>query len=88
MVKDKNLTRLSLDYQDYLTYISINLTVAVSVFIAFFSYVLTQWSTLTKEPYQIIILLLIVMSIEIIFLSVHSWLIGKKRDVRNKIKAD
>ena len=85
MVEDKNITKLSLDYQDYLTYLNINLTLAISVFIAFFSYVLTSFTALRKESLSLLIILLIFLSIEIIFVSVHFWLINEKRTIRLKI---
>ena len=83
MVDEKS--RLSLDYQDYSTYLGINWTVGISFFIAILSYILISWQTLIKNPIMLVILLLILMSIEIIFIAVHFLITRKKDFIKNKI---
>lgn len=80
MVDEKLLRRLNLDYQDYLTYLNINLTIAVSLFIAVFSYILISLQSLNENI--LILLFLILTFLEIIFISIHFWLYQKKERIK------
>lgn len=80
----KHLTYLSLKYQDYLTLLGIIWTIGVSIIIAFLSYILVYYSVLTMA--KIISFGIIVISLEIIFISLHFWIMNEERSIKNRIR--
>lgn len=58
MVTNKELTLLNLKYQNYLTYIGVIWTVAISLVIAIGSYILTSYRDLTSSLITILMLIL------------------------------
>lgn len=84
MVSDKEIAILNLDYQDFLTYMSINLSVAVTILFAFISYELVAWQN--QEGNVRIVLFISLVAFEIIFIAIHFWLYDKKRDIKKDIE--
>ena len=77
-LSDKEIILLNFKYQTYLMYISIVWTVAISFFIAIISYILINVEILSKNLSLLIILGLILIFIEIGFISIHLWINNKK----------
>ncbi len=80
---ERKIIELNLDYQDYSTYLAIIWTIAISLFIAFFSYILTFSENI--KTLNLIILSLILIFIEVIFIAIHFYITRKKDSVRNKL---
>lgn len=80
----KDITLLSLKYQNYLTYLGIIWTVGISLFVAVISYILINLSNL-KNP-TLIMLGLILIFTEIIFIALHFSLNKRKERVEDEIK--
>jgi hypothetical protein len=81
----KDLTFISLLYQDYLTAISILWTVAISLLIAIASYALISIQNLKANISLLIILSVFFLSVLIIFISLHFWISYKKDIFKSKI---
>lgn len=81
----KDLTFISLLYQDYLTAISILWTVAISFLIAIASYALISIQNLKENISLLIILSVFFLSVLIIFISLHFWISYKKDIFKSKI---
>ncbi len=81
-----DIIRLSLKYQDYLTYLGIIWTVGISFLVGIISYIFTSWATLEQPLITFLILFLILIFIEIIFISLHFWINKKKQDIFDEIK--
>lgn len=77
------IIKLNLDYQDYSTYLGVIWTVAISLFIAIFSYILI--SSQTINIINLIILGLILISLLIIFIALHFYINYGKQFVRNRL---
>ena len=82
-IVEKKIIELNLDYRDYSTYLAIIWTIAISLFIAFFSYILTFSENI--KTLNLIILSLILVFIEIIFIAIHFYITRKKELIRTKL---
>lgn len=78
-----NLTVKNLEYQDYNDYITIFITIMVSLLMLFNSTLIVFWKTIIKEPIWIVVSLLIFIGFEIIFFFLFFILIGKK-EIKDK----
>ena len=85
-LNDKDVILLGFRYQTYLTYISVIWTVAVSFFIAIISYILVSIKMLSENLSLLIILSLILIFIEIAFISIHFWMNNKKENIERLIR--
>jgi len=85
-LSEKELTLISLKYQTYLTYISVIWTVAISLFVAIISYALISIKTLSENLSLLAILILILIFIEIAFISVYFWIDNKKDNLKRIIR--
>lgn len=83
MVKEEEIVKLNLNYQDFLTYLSINLTIGISFLVAFLSYEIVSW--VEQEWSNRLTLIIIFFSIEVIFIAVHFWIYRKKEDIKKDI---
>ena len=84
-LNDKEIVLLSFRYQTYLTYISVIWTVAISLFVGIISYMIISIKMLTENLYLLIILGLILIFIEIAFISVYFWINNKKENIEKII---
>jgi len=82
---NKDLIILSLEYQDYLTAISILWTVAISLLIAIASYILISIQKFKEDSSLLIILGTFFLSVLIIFVSLHFWISYKKEIFKSQI---
>lgn len=82
-INEKEIIKLNLDYQDYSTYLGIIWTIGISLLIAFFSYILTFSANLKIQT--LIILSLILIFMEIIFITIHFYISRRKELIRNKL---
>lgn len=80
-LNEKEIILFGFKYQEYLTYISVIWTVAVSFFIAILSYMLVSIGALIKNLYLLIVLCLILIFMEIAFISVYFWINNKKDNI-------
>ncbi|MBS3077788.1 hypothetical protein J4233_06005 [Candidatus Pacearchaeota archaeon] len=83
MAINKDLALLNLKYQDYLTYIGVIWTVAISFFVAIVSYLLVSIPNLSFL--RITIGLLILVFIEIAFIAIYFFLNTEKNRIKEKI---
>ena len=85
-LSDKNIVLLGFRYQTYLTYISVIWTVAVSFFVAILSYIFVSIKMLSENLSLLIILSLILIFVEIGFISVYFWMNNQKEDIEELIR--
>lgn len=83
MVGNKEKTLLNLDYQDYCTYQGINWTISISLIIAVISYILVSYPNVSIIT--LINLSTILVSLEIITISIHFWIDKNKQYIKNKL---
>ncbi|MBI2632320.1 hypothetical protein HYW75_04925 [Candidatus Pacearchaeota archaeon] len=83
MVDDKEITILNLNYQDFLTYLSINLTVSITIVVGYVFYELVAW--VNQSEISKISGLLSIFAIIIISLAIHFWFYYKKEDIKKDI---
>jgi len=84
-LSDKEIILLNFKYQTYLTYINIIWTVAISFFVAIISYIFINTERLSKNLSLLIILSLVLIFIEIGFISIHLWINSKKYNIERRI---
>ena len=80
-LSDKDIILLGFRYQTYLMYISVIWTVAISLFVAIISYILVSIKMLSENLSFLIILSLILIFVEIGFISVYFWMNNRKEDI-------
>lgn len=85
-MSNKEIILLNFRYQTYLTYISVIWTVAISFFIAILSYIFVSIQMLSENLSLLIILSLILIFIEIGFVSVYFWMNNKKEGIEKIIR--
>ena len=85
-LSNKEIILLNFRYQTYLTYISVIWTVAISFFIAILSYIFVSIQMLSENLSLLIILSLILIFIEIGFISVYFWMNNKKESIERIIR--
>lgn len=85
-LSEKDIILLGLRYQTYLTYISVIWTVAISLFIAILSYIFVSIKMLSENLSLFIILCLILIFIEIAFISIYFWINQKKDKIERILK--
>lgn len=83
---DKDIILLGFKYQTYLTYISVIWTVAISLFIAILSYIFVSIKMLSENLSILIILSLILIFVEIGFISVYFWINNQKECIERLIR--
>jgi len=83
-IEDKEIILLSLDFQSYLTYISVVCTVAISFLVAILSYIFVNIKVISQSI--LILLLLITIFMEIAFVAVYFWIDRKKEDLKERIR--
>lgn len=79
------LTVKNLEYQDYNDYITIFITIMVSLLMLFNSTLIVFWQKLIEEPTWIVVSLLVFISFEIIFFFLFFYFNNQKRDKRHEI---
>lgn len=87
-LSNREITLLSFKYQTYLTYISVIWTVAISLFVGIVSYMLISIKMLPEGLPLFFLLGLILIFIEIAFVSVYFWINNKKENIENKIRSN
>ena len=85
-LSDKDIILLGFRYQTYLMYISVIWTVAISLFVAIISYILVSIKMLSENLSFLIILSLILIFVEIGFISVYFWMNNRKEDIDRLIR--
>ena len=85
-LSEKDIILLGLRYQTYLTYISVIWTVSISLLIAILSYIFVSLKMLSENLSLLIILSLILIFIEIAFISVYFWINNKKDNIERIIR--
>ena len=85
-LNDKDLTLLNFKYQTYLTYISVIWTVGISLLIAIISYIFVSIKILSENLSILIILSLILIFLEIAFISVYFWINSKKENIERIVR--
>ena len=86
MVKDKELTKLNFKFQEYLNYINIIWTIAISLFIAVMSYIMISWQNIKQQLFTLITLEAILIFVEIAFLAALFWITKKKNNIKQQIE--
>ena len=81
----KELTKLSNKYQTYVAYINTVLTVAISFFIAMFSYIITTIDSFKNNPSKTILVGVIFISLEIAFIAVIFYFKNNKKEIDKQI---
>jgi len=61
-------------------------TVAISFFVGIVSYILVSIESLSKNIFALIMLCLILVFLEIIFISIHFWVDRKKQEISKIIR--
>lgn len=85
-LSEKEIILLNFRYQTYLTYISVIWTVGISLFMGILSYMIVSINLLSKNLYLLIILSLILIFLEIAFISVYFWINNKKENIEMIVK--
>ncbi|MBS3092581.1 hypothetical protein J4466_04140 [Candidatus Pacearchaeota archaeon] len=85
-LSNKEIILLNFRCQTYLTYISVIWTVAISFFIAILSYIFVSIQMLNDNLSLLIILSLILIFMEIGFVSVYFWMNNKKEGIERIIR--
>jgi len=80
-----NLTVKNLEYQDYNDYITIFITIMVSLLMLFNSTMILFWKKLVSEPVWFIVFLLIFIGFEIVFFFLFFYFNKQKKEKRNEI---
>lgn len=81
----KKIITKNLEYQDYNNYITIFITIIVSLFMLLISSILLKFEFLKENPIWIIIILLLFISFEIIFFILIFYLNRQKQDKKKEI---
>lgn len=82
----KNIIIKNLEYQDYNNYITIFITITVSLLIFFLSTILLFWTKLTSNMSWLIIVIWMFLSYEIIFLFLLFYFNKQKKDKKTEIE--
>ena len=85
-LNEKEIILLNFKYQTYLTYISVIWTVGISLFIAIISYIFVSIKMLSENLSLLIILSLVLIFLEIAFISVYFWINNKKENIERVIR--
>jgi len=85
-LNDKEIILLNFKYQTYLTYISVIWTVSISFLVAVISYIFINIKMLAENLVLLIILSLILIFMEIAFISVYFWIDNKKYSIEKIIR--
>ena len=85
MVSEKQIILLSLEYQNYLTYIGVIWTVGISVFVAIWSYILISLDSINVVV--LVVLGIVFISFEILLIAIYVVLSYKKDNILRQLDA-